>query len=87
MQQKVRIENCKKGANLHDLDSVQWYHYSKCPKNICNKINRIPQLFVITSHVANHQSPRGAYFLSSVRMEPGPEINADWNSEDFVIFC
>ena len=32
MQQKARIEQCKRGANLNDLDSVKWYHFSNCQK-------------------------------------------------------
>ena len=32
MQQTARIEWCKEGAKLTDLDSIEFYHYSNCPK-------------------------------------------------------
>ena len=54
----------KGGANLHDLDSLQWFHYSKCPKNMLNKINGIPQLLVLTSQVSqttSHHVARTSY--------------------------
>ena len=32
MQQKARIEQCRSGMDLKNLEQIQWYHYSKCPK-------------------------------------------------------
>ena len=34
MQQKARIEWCKRGMKLTELDTIEWYHYSNCPKSI-----------------------------------------------------
>ena len=32
MQQKARIEWCKEGVKLTDLDIIEFYHYLNCPK-------------------------------------------------------
>ena len=32
MQQKARIEQCRYGMDLKNLEQIQWFHYSKCPK-------------------------------------------------------
>ena len=36
MQQKARIEAYKKGISLADIEHVQWYDFSKCPKKYCH---------------------------------------------------
>jgi len=34
MQLKAKLEFCKKGALLSELDKLEWYDYSKCKKSI-----------------------------------------------------